>query len=225
MEHQTVLIIDDEDQIRRLLKVTLSAHGFTVIETTNAKSGLEECIKIKPDLVILDMGLPDKMGLEVIKDIRQWSSVPIIMISVKESEQIKIEAFDAGADDYVVKPFGMGELMARIRAALRHASKEVFEPELTFGDIRIDLAHRYVYVNDIEVKLTPTEYELFKILTAQHGKVVTQSHLLKTVWGDSYQDEVQYLRVYITQLRKKLEKEPSRPQHIITEPGVGYRFI
>lgn len=225
MDQQTVLIIDDEEQIRRLLKVTLGAHGFKVVETACAKDGLEACIKLKPSLVLLDMGLPDRMGLEVIRDIRQWSSVPIIMISVKEAEQTKIEAFDAGADDYVVKPFGMGELMARIRAALRHVSQEVFEPEVIYGDIRIDVAHRYVYKKEVEVKLTPTEYDLLKILAMNHGKVVTQSYLLKTVWGDSYQDEVQYLRVYITQLRKKLEDEPSRPQHIITEPGVGYRFI
>lgn len=186
---------------------------------------MEKAALYKPDVIILDLGLPDMDGLEVIKQLREWSSTPIIILSVREHENDKINALDAGADDYVTKPFSMGELLARIRAALRHRAGTPEDPVFYFGDLRIDLARRRVTVDDKEVKLTPTEYELLKNLALNAGKVLTHKQLLRAVWGPPYENEIHYLRVYIAQLRRKIEADPSRPRHLITEPGVGYRLL
>lgn len=178
-----------------------------------------------PDLVILDLGLPDLDGLEVVRLLREWSKVPVIILSVKEQETDKISALDFGADDYVTKPFAMGELLARIRAAMRHIAGDKEQPAMQFEDLCIDLVHRRITVEDHEIKLTQTEYEIVKNLAINAGKVLTHRSLLRTVWGPSYEKEVQYLRVYIGQIRRKLEHDPSRPRHIMTEPGVGYRLL
>lgn len=220
-----ILIIDDESQIRRLLKVALSGHGYEVREVASGLEGLNEVALYRPDLVILDMGLPDIDGLEIVRRLREWSKVPIIIISVREEESDKIGALDAGADDYVTKPFNMGELLARMRAALRHAAGAGDEPIFNFNELTIDLAHRRVKINDEEIKLTPIEYDLIKNLAVHAGKVLTHKHLLRTIWGLSYENDVHYLRVYIGQLRRKIETDPSHPKHIITEPGVGYRLL
>ncbi|NPV90153.1 MAG: response regulator [Firmicutes bacterium] len=220
-----ILVIDDEPQMRRLLKVALEAHDFDVGETASGREGLEMAAIFKPDLVLLDMGLPDMDGLEVVKRIREWSPVPIIILSVRDQETEKVAALDNGADDYVTKPFGMGELLARIRTALRHATSAESEPVLDFDGMVIDLAYRRVSVDGEEVKLTPTEYEMLKALALHRGKVLTQRQLLRAVWGPNFEQEAHYLRVYIGQLRHKIEKDPSRPRHIITEPGVGYRLV
>ncbi|OPY56155.1 MAG: KDP operon transcriptional regulatory protein KdpE [Pelotomaculum sp. PtaU1.Bin035] len=220
-----ILIIDDEKQIRRLLKVTLDGHGYEVEEAASGQDGLDQAAARKPDLIVLDLGLPDMDGLEVIKRLREWSRTPVIILSVREQEKDKIAALDAGADDYVTKPFSMGELLARIRAALRHAAGLGNEPVLNFEDLWIDIAHRQVTVKGNEIKLTPTEYELIKNLAVYAGKVLTHRQLLRTIWGAAYENDTQYLRVYIGQLRRKIEVDPSRPRHIITEPGVGYRLL
>ncbi|KJS83652.1 MAG: Fis family transcriptional regulator [Peptococcaceae bacterium BICA1-8] len=220
-----VLIIDDEVQIRKMLKVALTAHGYEITEAETGQEGLNQGALFHPDLVILDIGLPDLDGFEVINRLREWSQVPIIILSVQDQETDKIKALDAGADDYVTKPFSMGELLARMRVALRHIAKTEDEPVLIFGGLTIDLAHRQVMVNDQEVKLTPTEYDILKQLALHAGRVLTHRQLLRTIWGIDYQDESHYLRVYIGQLRRKLEPDPTRPKYIITEPGVGYRLM
>lgn len=220
-----ILIIDDELQMRRLLNIGVGAYNYEIFEVINGQEGLEGVIKYKPDLVILDLSLPDIDGLEVLKRIREWSSVPIIILSAKDQERDKIEALNNGADDYISKPFGMGELIARIGVALRHAAKTADEPVLVFDDLIIDLAKRIVIFNNEEVKLTPTEYELLKVMSIYSGKVMTHRQLLKAVWGPSYEDETNYLRVYVAQLRSKIERDPSRPKHLRTELGIGYRFI
>lgn len=220
-----ILVIDDEPQIRRLLKVALSAHGFEMEEAALGREGLHQAIMHKPDLIILDMGLPDMDGLEILQQLREWSQIPVIILSVREQESTKIAMLDAGAEDYVTKPFGMGELLARIRAALRRSSKETEEPVLQLDDLRIDRAKRVVTVAEQAVKLTPTEYELLKTLASSPGRVFTNTQLLKAVWGPGYAHETHYLRVFIGQLRRKIEKSPSQPKHLITEPGVGYRLM
>lgn len=220
-----ILVIDDESQIRRLLRVALTGHGYEVSEAASGQDGLNEAAVYRPDLIILDLGLPDIDGLEVVRRLREWSKTPVIILSVKEQENDKIDALDAGADDYVTKPFGMGELLARIRAALRHAAGVGEEPVLNFGDLSIDLAHRRIVVNGKEVKLTPIEYDLMKNLAFHAGKVITHKQLLRTIWGPAYEKDSHYLRVYVGQLRRKIEKDPANPQHIITEPGVGYRLL
>lgn len=220
-----ILVVDDERQIRRLLKVALTGYGYEVEEAAGGQEGLLRAAAFRPDLVILDLGLPDTDGLDVLRRLREWSRVPVIILSVREQERDKIVALDAGADDYVTKPFGMGELLARIRAALRHAAGAGEEPVLGFGDLVIDLASRRVMVDDREVKLTPTEYELLKNLALHAGKVLTHRQLLRAVWGPGSENEIHYLRVYIGQLRLKIEADPSRPRHLITEPGVGYRLL
>ena len=207
-----ILVIDDEPQMRRLLKVALDAHGFDIGETASGREGLETAAIFKPDLILLDMGLPDMDGLEVVKRIREWSPVPIIILSVRDQEAEKVAALDNGADDYVTKPFGMGELLARIRTALRHATSIENEPVLDFGSMVIDLAYRRVSVDGEEIKLTPTEYEILKTLALHRGKVLTQRQMLRTVWGPIYEQEVHYLRVFVGQLRHKIEKDPSRPK-------------
>jgi two-component system KDP operon response regulator KdpE len=220
-----ILIIDDEKQIRRLLKVALTGHGYELEEAVSGQDGLNKAAVFRPDLVILDLGLPDLDGLEVLRRLREWSKTPVIILSVREQENDKINALDNGADDYVTKPFGMGELLARIRAALRHAAGLGNEPVLNFDDLKIDVAQRRVSVDGNEIKLTPTEYELLRNLAVYSGKVLTHRQLLRAVWGPSYENDTQYLRVYIAQLRRKIENDPSRPRHIITEPGVGYRLL
>ncbi|TGE38197.1 response regulator [Desulfosporosinus fructosivorans] len=222
---QRILIIDDDTQIRRFLRVALTSHGYFVKEARTGREGLEAVAMFSPDLVVLDLGLPDIDGLDVVRQLREWAKVPIIILSVKEQESDKIAALDLGANDYVTKPFGMGELLARIRAAMRHTVGVEEQPVLHFEDLTLDLLHRRVTRDDEEIKLTLTEYEIVKNLAINTGKVITHSYLLRTVWGPSYEKEVQYLRVYIGQIRRKLERDPSRPHHIITEPGVGYRLL
>ena len=220
-----ILIIDDETQIRRFLRVALTSHGYAVKDVRTGNEGLDAVATFSPDLVILDLGLPDIDGLEVVRQLREWTKVPIIILSVKEQETDKITALDYGANDYVTKPFGMGELLARIRAAMRHTVGDEEQPILQFDDLALDLVHRRISRDDNEIKLTLTEYEIVKYLAINAGKVITHKALLHTVWGMAYEKEVQYLRVYIGQIRRKLELDPSRPKHIITESGVGYRLL
>ncbi|TVY09406.1 response regulator [Paenibacillus cremeus] len=221
-----ILIIDDEPQIRKLLKVSLKAHHFEIHEAGTGEDGLYQASTIHPDLIVLDLGLPDIPGMEVLHRIREWSRMPIIVLTAKDREEDKITALDCGADDYVTKPFGMGELVARIRVALRHVAKAVDEPILHFGSLVIDLAQRLVELDGHRVKLTPTEYELLKILASNAGKVITQRQLLQQVWGGHHHEsDSHYLRIYIGHLRKKLEPDPTRPRFIETEPGIGYRFM
>ena len=220
-----ILVIDDETQIRRFLRVALTSHGYVVKDVGTGKEGLDAVVMFSPDLVILDLGLPDIDGLDVVRQLRGWSKVPVIILSVKEQETDKITALDSGADDYVTKPFAMGELLARIRAAMLHIVGVGEQPVLQFEELSIDLVHRRISIDDNEIKLTLTEYEIVRNLAINAGKVMTHRSLLRMVWGPSCEKEVQYLRVYIGQIRRKLERDPSRPRHIITEPGVGYRLL
>lgn len=224
-EGARVLVIDDERQIRRMLRVALEGYGFNIAEAASGREGLSQTSIFHPDLIVLDLGLPDIDGIEVIKNLRDWTQIPIIVLSVREHEDDKIKALDAGADDYVTKPFSMGELLARLRVALRRAARSDDEPVLTFGELSVDLARRNVTMRGEEVKLTPTEYEVLKYLVQQAGRVVTHRQLLRAIWGSNFQEESQYLRVYIGQLRRKIESDPSQPTYIITEPGVGYRLV
>lgn len=220
-----ILVIDDELPIRKLLRVALTGHGYEVLEAAEGLAGLHEAVGSRPDLIILDMGLPDMDGVEVVRRLREWSKIPVIILSVKDQEVDKIAALDAGADDYVTKPFGLGELLARLRAALRHSPMVGDHPILTFADLTIDLSHRKVMVNDQDVKLTPTEYEVIRQLAVHGGKVLTHKALLKSIWGSACENHSHYLRVYVGQLRRKIEKDPANPRHIITEAGVGYRLV
>ncbi|GBG07555.1 DNA-binding response regulator [Paenibacillus agaridevorans] len=219
------MIIDDEPQIRKLLKVTLHAHHYDVAEAGSGEEGILQASMSHPDLIVLDLGLPDMGGMDVLRRIREWSQTPIIVLTARDREEDKIAALDDGADDYVTKPFGMGELVARIRVALRHVAGSVSEPVLRFGALTIDLAMRNVELGGERVKLTPTEYDLLKTLASNGGKVMTQRQLLQQVWGRHYgETEQHYLRIYVGHLRKKLESDTTRPQYILTEPGIGYRF-
>jgi two-component system KDP operon response regulator KdpE len=221
----TVLVIDDEPPIRRLLRTSLGAAGHRVVTAENAAEALTMVGAEKPDVVILDLGLPDRGGLDVIAEIRSKSPVPIIVLSARSDERAKVEALDLGADDYVAKPFGMAELMARIRAALRHAYQAEGElPAFTSGDLKVDLVRRHVSRGGLEIKLSRKEFELLRHLVMHAGKVLTHRQLLREVWGPAQIDEVQYLRVFIRGLRQKLEPDPTRPSHILTELGVGYRL-
>lgn len=224
-EGARILVIDDEHEIRRMLEVALDAYGYTVGEAGSGKEGLSQTLIFHPDLIILDLGLPDLDGMEVIGRLREWSRIPIIILSVRERESDKIGALDAGADDYLTKPFSMGELLARIRVAIRRASKTEDEPVLTFADLSIDVSRRIVLLKQEELKLTPTEYEILKYLALHAGRVVTHRQLLRAIWGPNYQEETHYLRVYVRQLRRKIETDPAKPLYITTEPAVGYRFI
>jgi two-component system KDP operon response regulator KdpE len=220
-----ILVVDDEPQIRRAIRAGLHAHGFEVEQADTGESALDSIALRIPDVVILDLGLPDMQGTEVVREVRGWSTVPIIILSVRGDERDKVLALDSGADDYVTKPFGMGELLARIRVALRHTSRqESRDPILQFGELRIDFPHRLVTVAGREVHLTPTEFELLTELATNAGKVLTHQMLLTRVWGPESAESTHYLRVYINQLRNKLESQPTRPRFIMTEPGVGYRF-
>jgi two-component system, OmpR family, KDP operon response regulator KdpE len=221
----TVLVVDDEPPIRRFLRTSLGAAGYRVVAAENAAEASAMLVAESPDVVILDLGLPDKSGLEVITDIRQRSPVPIIVLSARDDERSKVEALDLGADDYVSKPFGMAELIARLRAALRHAFQAQGElPLFASGELSVDLVRRHVSRAGREVKLSPKEFDLLKHLVAHAGKVLTHRHLLTQVWGPAQANEVQYLRVFIRGLRQKLEPDPTRPTHILTELGVGYRL-
>ncbi|MDQ0903945.1 response regulator [Paenibacillus sp. V4I7] len=220
-----ILIIDDEPQIRKLLRVTLTAHGFEAAEASTGQEGLLQATMVRPDLIVLDLGLPDMTGMEVLAHIREWSQVPIIILTAQDQEQDKVAALDRGADDYVTKPFGMGEFMARMRVALRHIAKTQDEPVLKLGHLVIDISQRSVELNEEKLKLTPTEYDLLKVLALNAGRVMTHKQLLKQVWGgQQYESDSQYLRVYVGHLRKKIEVDPTRPKYILTEPGIGYRF-
>jgi two-component system, OmpR family, KDP operon response regulator KdpE len=219
-----VLVIDDEQAIRRYLRATLTAHGYVVSEAASGEGAIHLAATEKYDLIILDLGLPDIDGIEVTRRIREWSSIPIIILSVRDQEDQKIAALDAGADDYLTKPFGTGELMARIRVALRRATQVGDEPIYQVGDLIVDLARRQVSVAGNEVFLTPTEYDLLRILAQHAGKVITHHQLLRQVWGNAYETEIHLLRVNMSNLRKKIEPDTARPRYILTEPGVGYRL-
>ena len=221
---QRILVIDDEAAIRRFLHSALSSEEFTLHEADSGHSGLSAAAALRPDVILLDLGLPDLDGVEVIRRIREWSEVPIIVLSVREREDDKVAALDAGADDYLTKPFGVGELMARIRASLRRSAVQLSEPVFSSGDLTVDLNLRRVTVNGGEIQLTPTEYDLLRLLVTHADKVVTHSQILKKIWGAAHQEQPQVLRVTISNLRKKVERDPSRPRHITTEPGVGYRL-
>jgi two-component system KDP operon response regulator KdpE len=221
----TVLVVDDEPPIRRFLRTSLTASDYRVVEAEDAAGAIRLLAAEKPDLVILDLGLPDRSGLEVIRQIRETSSVPIVVLSARHDERSKVEALDRGADDYVSKPFGMDELMARLRAALRHAFQAHGElPVFVSDDLTVDLVRRHITRGGQEVKLSPKEFDLLRHLVTHAGKVLTHRHLLREVWGPAQADEVQYLRVFIRGLRQKLEPDPTRPTHILTELGVGYRL-
>lgn len=221
--NQRVLVVDDEAPIRRYLRAALSAQGLTVYESASGEEALQAVLSHRPDIIILDLGLPDIDGIEVTRRLREWSQTPIIILSVREAEQDKIAALDAGADDYLTKPFGTGELLARMRVALRKQLSAVNEPVFESNGLSVDFARRLVFVNDKEIQLTPTEYDLLKALVTNAGKVITHRQLLKQVWGDGY-DDMHILRVNISNLRGKIEPDPSRPSYIHTEAGVGYRL-
>ncbi len=219
-----VLVIDDEPTIRRFLHTSLSAHGYSVFDAVDGREAISAVAAHRPDLVILDLGLPDVDGIEVTRRLREWTQIPIIIVTVQEQEKAKIDALDAGADDYVTKPFGMGELLARMRASMRRAASPAGEPVFTSGQLTVDQSRRLVTVGDREVQLTPTEYELLRALVTHAGKVLTHPHLLRQVWGTGYETETHLLRVNMSNLRHKLEQDAARPSYILTEPGVGYRL-
>jgi two-component system KDP operon response regulator KdpE len=221
-----VLVVEDEAPMRRFLRTTLATHGYDVVEAATAAEALAHATAYAPELVVLDLGLPDADGLDVARRIREWTLTPIIVLSARGQESDKIAALDAGADDYLTKPFGAGELLARIRVALRHAARvnEAPEPVLVLGDLSIDLAMRRVLRGGAEVHLTPIEYKLLALLARHAGKVVTHRQLLRDVWGPGSVEQTHYLRIYMGQLRHKLEAEPARPRYLVTEPGVGYRL-
>jgi two-component system KDP operon response regulator KdpE len=222
------MVVEDEPQIRRFLRPTLTSQGYRMVEAATGEEGVLQAAARQPDVVVLDLGLPDMDGLEVIRRLREWSAVPIVVLSARGQERDKIAALDAGADDYVAKPFAVGELLARLRVALRHAARRSSEPEdavFRQGDLRVDLARRRVFVGEREVRLTRTEYRLLATLVRYAGRVLTHRQLLQEVWGPSHLDQSHYLRVYMAQLRRKLEADPARPRFMLTEPGVGYRLV
>jgi len=219
-----ILIIDDEPQIRRLLRITLEANNYRVFEEATAKDGQISITMNFPDVVLLDIGLPDRDGLTLLKQLRDWSTVPILVLTVHDDELMKIEALDNGADDYITKPFNTGELLARIRVAIRHSHKIDESPVFSSGPLWLDMNNRIVRIDGEEVKLTLTEYNLLTLMVRNAGKVLTHSYISREVWGNPYADNAQALRVHIAQLRKKIERNPSVPELLITEPGVGYRL-
>ncbi len=219
-----VLIVDDERAIRRYLHAALNAQGYTVYEASTGQEALNAVIANKPDLLILDLGLPDMDGVEVTRRLREWTQLPIIILSVREDEEDKIAALDAGADDYLTKPFSSGELMARIRVAMRKAGQPPFEPVFVIDGLKVDMARRKVTADNQEIALTPTEYDLLRLLVQNAGRVITHRQLLRQVWGAAYESEAHLLRVNMSNLRRKIEPDPTRPHYILTEPGVGYRM-
>lgn len=220
----SVLIVDDDRQLLRALRVNLSARGYQVLLAPDGGTGLAMAGKHRPDLIIVDLGLPDMDGIDVVTGVRGWSTAPVIVLSARHAEQAKVNALDAGADDYVTKPFGIDELLARIRAALRRATAEEDEPVVRAGDLTIDLAAKRLDRGGAAVRLTPTEWHLLEVLVRNTGRLVAHRQLLREVWGPEYETEINYLRVYVAQLRSKIEDDPSRPRHLRTEPGMGYRF-
>jgi two-component system KDP operon response regulator KdpE len=225
--HPVIVIVEDDPPLRRFLRTGLGTQGFQVHEVDTGQRGLIEVGVRKPDLVILDLGLPDMDGVELVKAVREWSQLPIIILSARSGEQHKIEALDAGADDYLTKPFGLGELLARIRVALRHSARSPETPGaevFTTGNLKVDLGKRLVYVDDREIHLTPIQYRLLSVLVKHAGKVLTHHQILKEVWGPAFVDHAHYLRIYMSQLRQKLEADPTQPQYLLTESGVGYRL-
>lgn len=221
--NQRILVVDDEASIRRYLRAALTAQGFTVYEASDGNEAIQAVLSHRPDMIILDLGLPDIDGIEVTKRLREWSQTPIIILSVREAENDKIAALDAGADDYLTKPFGTGELMARMRVAQRRQLTNADEPVFQIGALTMDVSRRVVALNEKEIALTPTEYDLLKALITHAGKVITHRQLLKLVWGEGY-DDMHILRVNISNLRRKIESDPARPRYIVTESGVGYRL-
>ncbi len=222
----TILIVEDEPEIRRFLRSSLGVEGYKVVESATARRGTIDATTHKPDLVILDLGLPDFDGVEVIRQIRQWSAMPVLVLSARAQERTKIEALDAGADDYITKPFGVSELLARVRAALRHTARPPTGPAmLTLEDASVDLDSRKALRAGREVHLTPIEFRLIGHLAKHLGMVVTQKQLLTEVWGPTHALDTHYLRIYMKQLRDKLERDPVRPRHFITETGIGYRLV
>lgn len=219
-----LLVVDDERAIRRFLHASLAAHGYTVHEAASGEEALNEVVSLRPDIIILDLGLPGIDGIEVTRRLREWTKTPIIVLSVRDDEQAKVAALDAGADDYLTKPFGVSELMARLRVAIRHAVPTPGDAVISSGGLAVDLARRLVTVDGRPVQLTPTEYDLLRVLAANAGKVLTHRQLLRQVWGAGYENEAHLLRVNISNLRRKLEPQAARPQYIINEPGVGYRL-
>ncbi len=223
----TILVIEDEAPIQKFLRMALTSQAYVVVEADTAKGGLIHAASRSPDLVILDLGLPDMDGVELVKQLREWSAVPVIVVSARGKEQDKIVALDAGADDYLTKPFSVGELLARVRVALRHAARvnaDTGDPVFITGNLRVDLLHRRVTVGETDVHLTPNEFKLLAMLVKHAGMVLTHRQLLKEVWGPGSGHETHYVRVYMNQLRQKLEIDPARPKHLVTEPGVGYRL-
>jgi two-component system, OmpR family, KDP operon response regulator KdpE len=222
-----VLVIEDEPPIRRFLRPSLASQGYRVVEAETGEDGLIQAATRQPDLVVLDLGLPDLDGIEVIRRLREWATVPIIVLSARGGESDKVAALDAGADDYVAKPFAVGELLARARVALRHSAqgREPGESTFTLRHLRVDLGRRRVWLGDVEVRLTPIEYRLLAVLVRHAGKVLTHRQLLQEVWGPGQVEQTHYLRVYMANLRRKLETDPARPQLLRTEPGVGYRLL
>lgn len=223
----TILIIEDEGQIRRFVRTALEAAGYRVLEADTGKQGLNEIAAHKTDLVILDLGLPDMDGIEVVRQLREWASVPIVVLSARLDERNKVTALDLGADDYLTKPFSTGELLARLRVALRHktaAGDEDSEGTFRVGELSVDRVHRRVTMDDKEIHLTPIEYRLLAVLVKNAGKVLPHQVLLKEVWGPGHQERAHYLHIYMGHLRHKLEREPARPRYLLTETGVGYRL-
>ena len=222
-----VLLIEDEPQMRRFLRTALESNDYRLVEAGTAREGLAHAAARNPDVILLDLGLPDRDGLEVARELREWSGTPIIVISARGQEADKVKALDLGADDYLTKPFGVEELLARIRVSLRHAARPpgaVPEPIFEAGELRVDLAERRVWRQGEEIHLTPTEYKLLATLIRHAGKVLTHRQLLKEVWGANYVNQSHYVRVYLAQLRQKIESDPTRPRLLLTEPGVGYRL-
>ena len=228
MAEPVVVVIEDEPQIRRFLRAALTGQGYRVFEAATGEDGLIEAASRQPDIVILDLGLPDLDGMAVIKRLREWSAVPVIVLSARGQEQDKVAALDGGADDYVGKPFAVGELLARMRVALRHRAqldRESMESTFTVGELHVDLGRRRVLLGGTEVHLSPIEYRLLAVLVRYAGRVVTHKQLLREVWGPNAETQSHYLRVYMTHLRRKLEPDPARPRYLLTEPGVGYRLL
>ena len=222
-EGARILVVDDEPQIRRFLRLGLEGHGYSVVEAATAEAATRAAVAHPPELVVLDLGLPDREGFEVLSALREWSRAPVIVLSVRSREGEKVRAFDLGADDYVVKPFGMPELLARVKAALRRRTAAA-EPLFSVGGLEVDLARRLVRVEGAEVRLSPKQYRLLQVLVANAGKVVTHRQLLGEVWGAAHREDVQYLRVFMRKLRGRLEADPARPRYLLTELGVGYRL-
>jgi two-component system KDP operon response regulator KdpE len=224
-EGPLVLVVDDEAQIRRFLQISLEAHGYRVHEARSGQEALAEAARLRPDVMILDLGLPDQDGLAVLRQLREWSRMPVVVLSVRDHDEDKVALLDAGADDYLTKPFSLGELLARLRAAQRHTQPLPDTAVFRSGPLAVDLARRAVTVGGQAVKLTSTEYALLRLFVQHAGKVLTHTQILREVWGPSYVEETHYLRVYLAHLRRKLEADPANPRLLITEPGVGYRLV